>query len=288
MTIQEFVQVGRLKIKEAAIQCADPLLHMKQICGAVLGLDAAQLILQWERSLSESELADLEKFLSRRLTGEPFQYILGHEWFWEDQFAVGPGVFIPRKETELIVEHLLKFESRNDILVGELGAGSGMIGLSVLREREGWSWEAYEANPDSIPYLTQNWKNVLGGQPRYQIIQGDFFDLAKGPFDWLVSNPPYVPKGEISTLAKEIHHEPSLALDGGEVGMDVIDRLVAESHRWLRPGGKIILEIGAEQGDLTSRVLDLGGFVEIEVHQDYAGLPRMVTAKRSDNASTND
>jgi release factor glutamine methyltransferase len=281
MKVRELVYEGRTRLAAASLQCADPLLHMKQIVEHCLGLDTSHLYRAWEEEVSEEGRRAVEAFLARRLTGEPFQYIAGFEWFWDAKFAVGPGVLIPRRETELVVEALLKEEARPRARVAELGAGSGNIGIAALRERPQWEWFGYEKNPESIPFLEANRKSLLSAETVYHVVPGDFFEAAQkaAPFDWIVSNAPYVSTGEMDTLAKEVRHEPRAALEAGPEGLDVIRRLVAEAPSLLGPGGGILGEMAAEQGSEVLKCLRDSGFTETRVIKDYAALDRVFVGR---------
>lgn len=277
MKLREAISRGRDRLAAADLQCADPFLHMKQIAGHCFGVDMASLYVRWEDELTSEEEASLEAFLVRRCAGEPFQYIAGYEWFWEDRFEVGPGVLIPRRETEILVETLLSEESRDRVQVAELGAGSGNIGVSILRERPRWSWLAFERHAESLPYTLRNRVALLPVDAGYELIAGDFFEKApeRAPYDWVVANAPYVTSGELPRLAKEVLHEPAEALDGGKDGMDVLRRLIASAPRLLKKGGGIAGEMAEEQGVHVSRALEDSGFREVRVIRDYSGKERI-------------
>src|SRR5262249_25882763 len=148
MKIRECILEGKQRLERAGLQCADPLLHMKQIVEFVLGWSSTDLYRHWEEDFPQDARARLEALLERLLRGEAFQYLTGEEWFWESRFRVGPGVLIPRRETELLVETLLADEPGSKVRVAELGAGSGNIGISVLQERPDWEWHAFELNAE--------------------------------------------------------------------------------------------------------------------------------------------
>jgi release factor glutamine methyltransferase len=277
MTLESFVITGKKRIEEAGIECADPMLHMKQILGAAISLDSLQFYSRWQESLSETEIKLATDFLERRLKGEPFQYIVGYEWFWHSRFEVGPGVLIPRRETEHLVEELLKCRPEKKMKVAELGAGSGNIGISVLLERPDWEWNGFEINPESIPYLGKNVGGLLPLDSKYFIHQGNFFELAKelAPFDVCVSNPPYIPASTVKHLSREVQSEPKLALVGGEEGTEILKHLVVASYQFLNPKGLFLTEIGSDQELKILEILNQAGFQSIEVLRDYAGLPRI-------------
>ncbi len=277
MTLESFVTLGKKKIEESGIECADPMLHMKQILGAAISLDSLHFYSRWQEPLSETEIKLASDFLERRLKGEPFQYLVGYEWFWHSRFEVGPGVLIPRKETEHLVEELLKCRGPAKIKVGELGAGSGNIGISALLERPDWEWHGFEINPQSIPYLGKNVGELLPLDTKYLIHEGNFFDLSKewAPFDVIVSNPPYIAASQVEKLSREVKSEPKLALVGGEEGTEILKHLVAASFQFLNPQGLFLTEIGSDQELKIIEILKQAGFKSAEVLKDYAGLPRI-------------
>ena len=167
---------------------------MKQITEFGLGLTTTELYLRWEEGFLKILSGHLQSILERRLHGEPFQYITGREWFWESCFNVGPGVLIPRRETELIVETLLGRENRERVRIGELGAGSGNIGISLLLERPALGVARLRAESRFTSLLMTNRKAILPSEASYFVHADDFFSKAQGfaPYDWIVSNPPYV------------------------------------------------------------------------------------------------
>lgn len=282
MKVADYISEGRARLAAAGLECADPQLHMKQILEFVLGWTLSDVVLRSENELSPAEVDKLESFLRRRLTGEPFQYIAGEEWFWKSRFSVGPGVLIPRRETELITEHLLKRVPQTSAKVAELGPGSGNIGLTMLQEKPDWKWHAFELNPETLPYLKENRRVLLPAEAKYHIHAEDFFTGAPkfAPYDLLVSNPPYVASQDWPTLSKEVRSEPRLALDGGAQGIEILSRLLAEAVSLLKPSGVFVSEIGSDQRELAVEVAARFPFAAIEVLSDYAGLPRVLWAVR--------
>lgn len=278
MTLESFVTSGKKRIEEAGIECADPMLHMKQILAAAISLNSLEFYSRWNESLTEEEVSKSNAILERRLLGEPFQYIVGYEWFWHSRFEVGPGVLIPRKETEHLVDELLKIQGSPKMRVAELGAGSGNIGISVLLERGDWEWHGFEINPESIAYLGKNVGNLLPLDAKYFIHQGNFFELASqfAPYDVVVSNPPYIAADTVSKLSREVQNEPRLALVGGESGTEILEHLIAAGFQVLKPGGIFVSEIGSDQGEFGVKLLERAGFHSVEILKDYAGLHRIV------------
>ncbi len=282
MTLGEAILDGKNRIAHAQLECADPLLHMKQIAQAALEISPTSMLARWDEPLASDAQIKIGLILNRRLLGEPFQYITGYEYFWESKFAVGPGCLIPRPETEHLVETALKEETRARVRVAELGAGSGAIGITLLLERPQWKWFAWEKNPESIPYVKQN-LGLLPNPSQYVLEAGDYFGGVErhAPYDWIIANPPYVPKGEIAGLSREVRQEPKAALDGGVSGLEIVERMIAEAPKILAPGGSLLLEIGHDQGPAVLRLLNSPGWENARIDRDLAGRNRIAYAKRS-------
>lgn len=282
MRLSQYILAGKRRLEEAGLQCADPLLHMKQLVQFALGWDSSALHREWNTELSGDDLRKIEGPLARRLAGEPFQYITGQEEFWSLDFRVGPGVLIPRRETECLVEALLKVETRSEVRCAELGAGTGNIGIALLTERTAWEWHAFERNALTIPYLEQNRAALLPENASYHIHRGDFFSgiASLGFFDWIISNPPYVPTQDMNMLSKEVRHEPREALEGGECGVDILACLLTHSLGLLKEGGGIALEMDYRHGDRLTQLAGRLGYQSIQILPDYARLPRIFMARK--------
>lgn len=279
MKVSHLISSLKGELERAGLECADPMLHAKQILQYVSGWTASELYIRWDEEVPPAIERKASEFLARRSKGEPFQYIAGEEGFWKSRFVVGPGVLIPRRETELLVEKLLQVPGER-LKVAELGAGSGNIGISVCLERPTWEWHAFEISPEALQYARTNARD-LGVSPSYHLHEGDFFDGARAlaPFDVVVSNPPYVPSADWPTLSKEVRHEPKLALDGGHEGTSVLSRLSMEAVSLLKPGGYFAAEIDSRQEEAARHLLQANSFADIEVFRDYSGLPRIAWGK---------
>ena len=276
MILSDYIQSLENKFAQADI----PKEEAGRLVRGVLGLTATGLILKENENITQSAEKNLDSKVERRLNGEPLQYLLGEWGFWNSDFKVGPGVLIPRPETEHVVELLLQIK-QDDLKIAELWAGSGNIGISVLQERN-WEWHAFEANPNSLPYLEENIQRLLPLKNRYSLHAGDFFEGAKtwGPFDGIVSNPPYIETAEIATLSREVQREPLLALDGGATGLEVIEKLSREAFTLLKPGGFILMEIGFGQEVPVIELLQKIGFNQFKTTLDLALIPRVIEGKK--------
>jgi len=284
MQIGDWIQSATARLKAGKVSCGDYAHHARQIAESCLHLTAAQILADQASPLPPESEVQLELFLSRRLQGEPLQYITGHEYFWKSQFRVGPGVLIPRRETEHVIEYLCTLPFAVASVV-ELGAGSGNIGISLLQERPNWSWKALEKSQVAHSYAADNAQRILGSPAKhgYHLVQGDFFALVpKEPtFDLLVSNPPYIASAEIDTLSKEVQNEPREALDGGPTGLAFLERLARAGLQCLKPGGRVVLEIGSDQEAAGLEIFQTLGYVQTSVLKDLAGLPRVLVGQKA-------
>ncbi|MDE6659592.1 MAG: peptide chain release factor N(5)-glutamine methyltransferase [Eubacterium sp.] len=209
-------------------------------------------------------------------SGEPLQYVLGKWDFYESEFYVGKGVLIPRPETEELTELVIKSAKKlNHPVVADLFSGSGCIGISVAKAVPSATVSCVEKSKEALFYLLKNAENVSN----VKVINADINNPSEiENVDIIVSNPPYIKSSDISALQSEVQQEPTMALDGGEDGLDFY-RVIAE--KWsgkLKDNGMLFLEIGEDQGDDVYRILDMQGFKEIEVLKDIYGNNRMVKA----------
>jgi release factor glutamine methyltransferase len=268
-----------------------------------LGLPRAALWLTPDALLSAEELGRLERLAGQREGRVPLQLLLGLIPFHGVTLEVRPGVFIPRPETETLVEAAL-----NALAAGpgaaasaagralysaggvappagrllDLGTGTGAVVLALLAALPGWGGTAVDRSPAALELAAQNAeRNGLAG--RLTLVGADFTDPAfsppGSPFDLLLSNPPYVPRGAIGSLEPEVRdHDPPEALDGGVDGLDALRHLARGIDLWVRPGGLVVLEIGADQADPAMGMFGphLSG---IRVTTDLAGRPRVLTGR---------
>jgi release factor glutamine methyltransferase len=223
-----------------------------------------------------SEPGDLIEARASRI---PLQHILGSVGFRYLDLAVGPGVFIPRPETELLVDAVLGAVDGNPASrVVDLCAGSGAIGLSVAHEHPGATVDLVEASDLAIEWLRRN----SVGRDRVTIHHADLADApvdAHGMIDVVVSNPPYVPLDERDLVDPEVRdHDPDLALWGGADGLDVVRRVIDRATVLLRPGGSLVVEHSDRHGETVPDLLEQSGFGSVADHRDLTGRPRFATA----------
>jgi release factor glutamine methyltransferase len=226
--------------------------------------------------------------LDQRASRVPLQHLTGRAPFRHLQLAVGPGVFVPRPETEQLVEWALgSLAGTPEPVVVDLGSGSGAIALSIAHEHPGARVTAVERDAGAIGWTRHNAAvRAAAGDTPVEVLAGDMTDpgllsALDGAVDLVVSNPPYVPDG--ARVPREVaDHDPPLALWGGPDGLDVVRGLLRTAARLLRPGGALGIEHADQQGNaLPALVRAHGGFTDVADHADLAGRPRFTTARRA-------
>ena len=247
---------------------------------AALGIDHADLVSNPDCPLGPGA-AVVATFAARRLKGEPVSRITGRREFWRACFKIGPVVLDPRPETETLIEAVLDYAarfSRENWRILDLGTGSGAILCSLLQSLPGASGVGTDISLGACAIARDNLA-ALGLAWRGLVVCGDWTHALRGPFDVIVSNPPYVARGEISRLAPEVRdHDPRLALDGGEDGLAAYREIIPVCRDLLAPGGLIALEVGAGQ-HLAVESLLTGAFgAPVKVRLDLDGCRRVVLA----------
>ena len=237
---------------------------------------------QLAQPLTPEEDAALHTLARRRLAGEPLQYLLGEWEFYGLPFAVGPGVLIPRQDTETLVECALQAaEGMFAPSILDLCAGSGCIGIALAHCLPHARITAVEQSADALRYLQEN--AALNRTPLH-IVKGDVLDPALAESirgaDIIVSNPPYLSAADLAALQKEVQAEPRAALDGGEDGLLFYRQMPALWLESLKPGGRLLFEIGMGQEEAVSGFLARAGYTNIEIFPDLAGISRVVSGRR--------
>lgn len=247
---------------------------------------AAFLIAHPEYELTEDERARYTDAIGRRSRREPFQYITGKQEFYGLEFDVGPGVLIPRPETEILVEAAIERLSPLDSpRLLEIGVGTGCISIAVLHSVKHASAVAVDISPIALRTAGRNAnKHEVGDRLTLQM--GDVFEGLNGSFDLIASNPPYVPATDIAGLQPEVRDfEPHLALSGGLDGLDVVRRIVAGASQLLNSGGSLLIEIGFGEADGVRQIVDPSIWDDVRFLPDLQGIPRIFAARMADRAS---
>lgn len=258
-----------------------PLREASLLIRAASGLRAADLIADPDAPLGESALR-IEALAQRRERGEPLSRIMGRREFWSLELTVSPDVLDPRPETETLVEAALArmAERRAEALrVLDLGVGSGALLCALLTELPAAQGVGVDRSPAAAGVARANLE-ALGLAQRAQIRVGDWATGLDGPFDLIVSNPPYIRSGDIAALAPEVRdHDPHLALDGGADGLEAYRGLAPQIARLLAPKGWFLLEVGAGQAEDVAAIAVQAGLVDVETFADLSGIPRVVAGR---------
>ena len=251
----------------------------------ILNLDDVGLIQNYDLVPSSEKVSLLGKMLSERAGGKPVAYLTGHKEFMGLDFRVNESVLIPRPETELLVERPLEeLGNEGKKLIIDLGTGSAAIAVS-LAKLGGHRVHAVDVSPGALEVGRENARRH-GVEEMVDFHLGNLFEPLRdldllGKVDAVVSNPPYIPTGELEKLQIEIKdHEPHIALDGGLEGTDYHRRIIVASREFLKAGGILVLELGYCQAEAVCRMIERSGaFSQPEVKKDYSGIERVVVAR---------
>lgn len=247
-----------------------------------LGVDRIGLYLDLNRPLREAERSAIRPRVARRRSREPVAYILGYRDFYGRRFEVTSDVLIPRPDTETLVEHALDaIPAELPCRVVDVGTGSGVIAITLAHARPRASFVATDVSEAALVVAERN-AAKLGVGDRIELQHADLFGDT-GPYDVIVSNPPYVRTGELETLQPEVRdHEPSTALDAGDDGLDVIRALFRGATDTTKPGAHLLIEIGAGQAEGVSELARDSAHFELEaIHPDLNRIPRVVHLRRT-------
>jgi len=248
-----------------------------------LRIDRAELIANGERALSADEIKAIDALAERRLKHEPVARIFGRKEFWSLSLQVGPAVLVPRPETETVVEAALDAVVADALPMEKLrmldiGTGSGALLLALLSELPNAVGTGTDISMAALEVARANAeRNDLAG--RCTFVACDIAAGLAGSFDLIVSNPPYVVRGDIASLAPEVRdYDPALALDGGADGLDAYRAIAAQAHCLLTPGGRLIVELGAGQEAAVRALFTKAGLTVAAARDDLAGIPRALSA----------
>lgn len=256
-------------------------LELYLLIEAFAGIPRARFPLEQGREIPREKREKVLDALSRRCKGEPLQYLLGQWSFYGREFRVGPGVLIPRADTETLAEHALEYlKGRPSPQAADLCAGSGCIGITLALERADSRVRLLELSGQAFAYLTENIRR-LGAENCFALREDVLAprSLPQG-LDLIVANPPYIPTGELASLQREVRREPPMALDGDADGLRFYRGIPPLWRGALRPGGMLAFEIGRGQKEAVAKLLCESGYEQICFRKDLAGIIRVVSAIR--------
>lgn len=282
MNVKELYRNICKKFNNADIDSAE--LEARFLICDTLGLSSTEFFIKDSETVNEEKTDELYKLSERRINGEPLQYILGKWDFMGRSYKVGPGVLIPRPETELLCEKIIEcLRTKKQAVVYDLCSGSGCIGITLKAEVPDIDLYLVEKSPEALQYLLYN-SSALLSKTFHTAIKGDVlqFELFElyPQADIIVSNPPYIRSSEVPDLQKEVTFEPDMALDGGEDGLIFYRYIIANWSQKLKDDGEIFFEIGEDQAEAVSAMFREIGF-DSRVIKDYNNHDRIVKGRRA-------
>jgi release factor glutamine methyltransferase len=281
--LAELMHRAEARLKAAGAD--NPTLDVRLLMAHALDLDRAQLLVRSDQMLTDAEQECINTLLTRRANREPVSRILGQREFWSLRFNVNEATLVPRPDSETLIEVTLKLLSSLDddteLRILDLGTGSGCLLLSLLHEFQNATGLGIDKAPKAVEQAADNAEH-LGFALRAKFKTGNWTDDITETFNVIISNPPYITHSDIDFLMPEVReHDPHLALDGGDDGLDVYRFLIPQLPRLLKPHGLAVFEIGEGQGAAVKALFQNSGFKDIVGHQDLAGIERCVTAKQN-------
>ena len=279
MNIQTAVKEGINILKNNCIKTAE--LDTVILLAKVLGSNREYIILNDNKKLDDDNLDYFKKLIKERANGKPIAYLLNKKFFWDSEFYVDKNTLIPRPDTEIIIEEILRLtKHKNKINILDIGVGSGCILLTILKERKNFYGTGVDISKKSLDISKINAKN-LNVESRIKFYKSDIDKFAKGKYDLIVSNPPYIKSCDLKYLEKDvINFEPKLALDGGLDGLSEIRKVINKSSELIKKNGKFILEIGFDQKNKVIKLLNKKGFYINSTLQDLAKNDRCIVSTK--------
>lgn len=274
MNIFEAYNKTKKELEKAGIE--DYVFEAKQIIKHITGMSSSEILMNYTKELGEYRENNLTAIIKQRAVRYPLQYIFGEWSFYGRSFYVGPGVLIPRADTETVVDVCLEnISPEKPVRVLDLCAGSGCIGITIAAERKNANVTMVEKYPEAARYLERSVKRH--GTENTRLVMGDVRErAAEEGYDLIVSNPPYIAPSEMNTVSPEVHYEPETALLGGDDGLDFY-RIITENYKSsLVPGGMLVFEVGAAQAESVKQILTDAGFEKATARKDANSIDRVI------------
>lgn len=276
MTYRECYEKGSRILNEAGIE--EFTLDARLLLEAVCGTNRNDLLVHGEQPVEPEAEEKYFGWIGKRAGRIPLQQLTGEQDFMGLTFTVNENVLIPRQDTEILVEEVLK-ELHDGMRILDMCTGSGCILLSLLHYSNDCEGLGVDLSAEAMEVAGRNVLKVLTPEKAEHVhfLQSDLFEKVEGKFEIIVSNPPYIASAEVDRLMPEVRdHEPRMALDGTEDGLEFYRRIIAEAGQYLVSSGMLFFEIGYDQGQAVSELMREHGYREVQVVQDYAGLDRVV------------
>ena len=279
MNIQTAINKANLNLKKKNIKSAN--IDSEILMSNVIKKDRNYILMNLNKTLSKKNLENFNQLVKQREKGKPIAYLTGKKDFWKYEFEVSQDTLIPRPDSELIVEYILKYtKNRSKLNILDIGVGSGCLLLSVLKERNNFYGVGIDINQKCINICKKNALN-LNISNRTKFFKSDIDKFNCGKYDLIVSNPPYINKLDLQYLEKDVlDFEPKIALDGGLDGISVIRKVINKSSDLIKNNGKFFLEIAFDQKNKVTRLLKSKGFYIDKVLKDYSKKDRCIVCTK--------
>jgi len=279
MKIETAIKKAYLDLKSKNIKSA--LLDSEILMSKAINEDRSNVLLNLNRVLSNQDYKNFRELISNRLQFKPIAYLTGKKSFWKHEFEINDKVLIPRPDTEIIIEEILKiYRNKHNIKFLEVGVGSGCIILSILKERMSFLGKGVDLSKDCINICKLN-AIKLGVQNRLKLFKTDIDNFSSGKYDLIISNPPYIKKLDLKKLDKDvINYEPELALYGGLDGLSKIRKVIKKSSELIKLNGKLVLEIAYDQKEMVKDILRKNGFFINKVVKDLSKNDRCIISTK--------
>jgi len=279
MNIQTAVQKAQLFLKKKNIK--SPVLDSQILMSEAIKKEKEFIIFNFDKEISNKNLEYFNKLILQRARGEPIAYLVKKKYFWKYQFSVNRDVLIPRPDTEVLIEEVLKLTKNKDNLnLLDVGVGSGCILISILKDKKNFYGTGIDISKKSLDTCKINGEN-LGVINRLKLYKSDIDNFHFRKYDLIISNPPYIKKSKLKYLEKDvIGYEPKQALDGGMEGLSEISKVINKSSELIKKNGFLILEIGFDQKWKVKKILENKGFYIKKIVRDLSNNDRCIVSKK--------
>ena len=277
MNIQTAVQKAQLFLKEKNIK--NPVLDSQILMSEAIKKEKEFIILNFDKEISNKNLDYFNELIHQRSKGKPIAYLVKKKYFWKYKFTVNRDVLIPRPDTEVLIEEVLKLtKNKNSLNLLDIGIGSGCILISILKDKKNFYGTGIDISKKSLDTCKINGEN-LGVINRLKLYKSDIDNFHFRKYDLIVSNPPYIKNNKLKYLEKDvIGFEPKLALDGGIDGLSEISKVIERSSELIKKNGLLILEIGFDQKWKVKKILENKGFYIKKIVRDLSNNDRCIVS----------
>ena len=280
MNIESAIKEGNLILEKNKIRSTK--LDSEILLSKVIQKDRKFIILNYKQEIKEDIFNYYISLINKRSSGRPIAYLLGKKNFWNYEFEITEGVLIPRPDTEIIIEEVLRLsKNKNKLKILDIGVGSGCILLSILDEKKDFLGIGIDISKKCIELSKRN-ASSIGVENRVKFFKSNVDNFNSGKYDLIISNPPYIKQVSLKYLDKDVKNfEPKLALNGGIDGLSEIRKIIIKSSELIKINGKFVLEIGFDQKQEVIKILKNKGFYINKVLKDYAGNDRCIVSTKN-------